>query len=181
MNAILLRRRARKFSIARARSIAAIFALSVCASAPIILAPVAASAQTCDAPVQLPLSPARPSAAAWTCAEPAGLPLCRGTATTTSPSAVFKLTIGAGNTASLMAIDTTGQMDPQLYLTGPGCGGRACIQGAGFLPLHDVAPGDYSLIVTASEIDAAGSCGDVTLFLDGDLAPVDRVFFDGFD
>lgn len=181
MNATIVRRLARPFPMALLRSAAGWLALCACASLVIVLTPLTASAQTCDAPVPLPLSPAQPSMPAWTCAEPAQLSLCNGTVTTASPSIVFDLTIGAGNTASLMAIDVTGRMDPYLYLTGPGCDAGACIQGPGYLALQDVPPGEYALIVTASPFDAAGSCGDVTLVLDGDLAAADLVFFDGFE
>lgn len=180
MNATTLRRKVREFSTAGLRFTATGLVFCVCAAAPIALTPIRASAQTCDAPVQLPLSPARPSLAAWTCGEPAGLALCNGAVTTASPSIVFNLTIGAGNTASLMAAGG-GAMEPYFYLTGPACDAGACLQGAGFLPLQDVPPGDYSLIVTSSPFDAGASCGPVTLLLDGDLAPADPVFFNGFE
>jgi hypothetical protein len=140
-----------------------------------------ALAQTCAAPIQLPLSPARPSMATSTCGqgEPAGLRLCHGTVVTGGPSMVFNLTVGAGNTASLMAVST--DLEPYLYLTGPGCASRSCLQGAGYLSLHDVTPGDYSLVVTSSPIDSNGTCGAVSLVLDGDLAPGDVVFSNSFE
>jgi hypothetical protein len=146
-----------------------------------LLLPSHASAQTCDSPIQLPLSPARPSTGTQTCTQgaPEGLHLCNGSVVTSTNFVVFSLTVNAGNTASLMATATG--MQPYFYLTGPACADGACLQGPGYLSLVDVAPGDYSLIVTSSPIDAGDACGPVTLLLDGDLTAGDPVFANSFE
>jgi len=157
----------------------ALIAAAFLASA--LLLPSHAFAQTCDSPIQLPLSPARPSTATQTCAQGASevLHLCGGSVVTSTNFVVYSLTVNAGNTASLTAMATG--MEPYFYLTGPACAGRACLQGPGYLSLVDVAPGDYSLIVTSSPFDNGSACGPVTLLLDGDLAAGDPVFSDGFE
>jgi hypothetical protein len=155
-------------------------ALAFALSAAQLLFSPQANAQTCNAPIQLPLSPARPAVSMSTCdqGEPAGRHLCQNTVVTDSPSMVFNLTVVAGNTASLMAIGQN-NMQPYFYLTGPACDAGACLQGDGYLSLSDVAPGDYSLVVTSSPNDL--NCGVVSLMLDGNLVPTDGIFSGNFE
>ncbi len=179
MNASTFRRQAREGRLALLRSAATGFAFCACVSALIALAPLTASAQTCDAPLPLPLSPARPTIGANTCGggEPARNICVEDIAI--GPSVVFSLTVEAGNTAFLSSAGTG--ISPYFYLTGPGCNTGACIQAPGFLSLRDVAPGDYLLVVTSSPFDAGAACGVVSLLLEGDLAPSDVIFHGDFD
>jgi hypothetical protein len=153
----------------------------------VIFACVAAAAtplhaQTCAAPESLPLSPARPIATASTCStQEAGLVLCHGNVVTHGPSHVFSLTIGAGNTATLSLAGSGVGMYPIMYLAGSGCDAGDCLASTSSLSLRDVPPGNYSLIVTSSDLDANGACGTFMLSLDGDLGGGDVVFASGFD
>lgn len=142
-----------------------------------------ATAQTCEAPQTLRTN-LQPST---TCSGDLSIAsLCNGEIAIYGPVGVWQLRVGAGATAIIELLATDPVFSPVGYLVAASgaCGEGGChghVDPLTPLDLSTVPPGDYHLIVAASEWDAPGACGTYGLSLSGDLGDLDRVFADGFD
>lgn len=141
------------------------------------------AAQTCEAPQTLRTNP-QPST---TCSGDLSIEsVCNGEIAIHGPVGIWQLRIGTGATAiiELLTIDPIFSPVGYLVAASGSCGEGGChghVDPLTPLNLSDVPPGDYQLIVAASEWDAPGACGTYSLSLSGDLGDLDRVFADGFD
>ena len=143
-----------------------------------------AVAQTCEVPQTLRSKPVQ---FADTCSGDTSISsICDGEVVLNGPVGIWRFRVGAGANAVLELWDTGAGFSPVGFLVAANgaCGGGDChgyVDATTPLDLATVQPGDYHLIVTASEWDAAGSCGAYGLSLSGGLGGADQVFADGFD
>ena len=143
-----------------------------------------AMAQTCDVPQTLRSDPMQ---VASTCGGDLSIgSICNGEVTLPGPAGVWRFQVGAGATAVLELWETGIGFSPVGYLVNASgaCGEGDChgyVDPATPLDLAGVPPGDYHLIVTASEWDTPGACGTYGLSVSGDLEGADEVFANGFE
>ena len=141
-----------------------------------------AAAQTCEVPQTLRSDPLQ---SASTCDGDLSIAsVCNGEIPIHGPVGVWRLRVGVGATAVLQLLAADPGFNPIGYLVAAGspCGTGGCYGHVDpILDLANVPPGDYHLVVAASEWDAPGACGAYSLFVDGDFGDTDQVFADGFE
>lgn len=136
-----------------------------------------ATAQTCAAPEAWHpgQSPGAVALTGTTCGHETGIfAACQDAFG--APAEAFVATINVAGDATFTAIDGHGGPGYTLamYLVplANGCGNFACTTTGDATTdlLHsDIPPGDYYLIITGADFDAAGACGDFTLVSNGNL------------
>lgn len=142
----------------------------------------AAFAQTCtpgpNGPIAFNTPAAGPSASGTTCGGVDSVALyCGGQDSSGRPEVIYTVALAAAGperTATSITITGSGAgFTPSTYLYTGGCiTGDGCVQTgeAGFdLDLTTVGPGNYTLAVSASQVDAAGACGTYTITANGTL------------
>lgn len=137
-----------------------------------------ANAQTCAAPYAWhPWSTGQGGVAltGTTCGHEAGIiAVCQDAFG--APGAAFVAGIAVADDATFTAIDATGgpgyTLAMYLIPVANGCGNFPCTTTGDATTdlLHiDIPAGDYYLIVTGADFDAAGACGDFALVTNGNL------------
>jgi hypothetical protein len=140
---------------------------------------VSAAAQTCASPASWhPDASGNPDLSGSTCANEAGiLSVCQNAAGAPQAAFVALVDIAAQPQGSFNTVTFTGgagyTISTYLVPQASGCNNNAACTtvGDGSTPMAhtDIPPGQYYLIITGADFDAAGACGTFNAHADGTL------------